>query len=321
MSNIFENAYKAFLAPEKSNTTLDNNFIDEDVVWHVAHPINTLQGSDTVKSNYFDLLKNSLPDIERKAFISFIDEKDGSHWAAATGYFVGTFAKDLFGIKATGKSLYIRFTELAKINNNKIVECCTFLDFIDVMNQVGVNPLRPSLGHDGFIMPPTTLDGLKKSLGDKTQNQQSISLVDNMLNELGRFDGVSISSMKLENYWHPHFIWYGPAGVGTTRGIDGFRKHHQQPFLTGVPDRGIDKKFCFIANGNYAATGGWPQMYGTHNGDNWLGLDATGAKVYPRVMDIWRRENDMLVENWVAIDIPDMLHQMGNNLLSELLKT
>jgi hypothetical protein len=69
MSNIFEHAYKAFLAPEKSITTLDNNFVDEDVVWHVAHPINTLQGSDTVKSNYFDLLKNSLPDIERKAFI------------------------------------------------------------------------------------------------------------------------------------------------------------------------------------------------------------------------------------------------------------
>lgn len=311
MSNLFENAYQALL---NDNTNIDS-FIDEHVIWNVAHPINTLSGVKAVTDEYLQCIKTSLPDIERKAFISFIDKQGDSDWAAATGYFTGTFSEDIFGIQATGKSLFIRFTELAEIKNNKIVQCCTFLDFIDVLNQVGENPLRPSLGHDGFIMPPTTLDGVKESLGDQIQGQQSIALVDAMLAELGRFDGVSLTSMKLEDYWHPSFIWYGPAGIGTTRGINGFREHHQGPFLVGFPDRGIDKKFCFIANDNYAATGGWPHMYGTHNGDNWLGLVASGKKVYPRVMDIWRRDNDKLVENWVAIDIPDMLHQMGIDTL------
>jgi predicted ester cyclase len=311
MKNLFEKTYQALLK-DPSNI---NAFVDKNVIWNIVHPINTLNGSKAVADTYLQLLKTSLPDIERKTFISFIDKQGDSDWAAATGYLTGTFSKDLFGIEATGKSLFIRFTELAEIKNNKIVQCCTFLDFIDVMNQVGVNPLRPSLGHDGFIMPPTTLDGVKESLGDKRQGQQSIALVDAMLAELGQYDGVSLASMKLEDYWHPNFIWYGPAGIGTTRGINGFREQHQGPFLVGFPDRGIDKKFCFIANDNYAATGGWPHMYGTHNGDNWLGLPATNKKVYPRVMDIWRRDNDKLVENWVAIDIPDMLHQMGVYIL------
>ncbi|MGB0938552.1 MAG: ester cyclase [Colwellia sp.] len=315
MSNIFESIYTQLLT---DNANL-SNVIDNNIIWNVAHPINTLKGIDAVNEHYLARLKISLPDIERKTFISFLEQKDGSDWAAATGYFTGTFAEDLFGIKATGKSLFIRFTELAKIQDNKVVECCTFLDFVDVMNQLGVNPLRPSLGHDGFIMPPTSMDGLKENFGDKTEGKTSIALVDSMLEELGRYDGKALSSMKLENYWHNNFIWYGPAGVGTTRGIDGFRAHHQGPFLKGFPDRGIDKKFCFIANDNYAATGGWPHMYGTHTGDNWLGLNATGKTVYPRVMDIWRRENNLLVENWVAIDIPDMVHQMGLTLFDELL--
>lgn len=317
MSNLFENAYKALL---KDNSCI-NAFVDDDVVWNITHPINSLNGIKAVKNGYLQRLKDSLPDIERKTFISFLDKQGDSLWAAATGYFTGTFSQDLFAIRATGKPLFIRFTELAEIKDNKIVQCCTFLDFIDVMNQVGVNPLRPSLGHDGLIMPPTTLDGIKEDLGDKSQGQQSIDLVDAMLAELGRYDGISLTSIKLANYWQPSFIWYGPAGIGTTRGIDEFRQHHQGPFLEGFPDRGIDKKLCFIANNNYAATGGWPHMYGTHNGDDWLGLTATGKKVYPRVMDIWRRDNNKLVENWVAIDIPDMLQQMGVDILdTQLIK-
>jgi predicted ester cyclase len=315
MQNVFEQAYQAML----SNNTKLSDVVADNVIWHIAHPINTLKGIEALQADYLQLLKKSLPDVERKTFVSFVDKQGDCLWAAATGYFAGTFSADLFAIPATGKMLFIRFSELAEIRNNKIVQCCTFLDFVDVMNQVGVNPLRPSLGHVGFIMPPSTLDGVKGTQGDPQQNQQSIALVEAMLTELACFDGVALESVNLHKYWHPHFIWYGPGGIGSTRGIDGFRQYHQGPFLEAFPDRGIDKKLCFIANDNYAATGGWPHMYGTHSGNDWLGLPATNKKVFPRVMDIWRRENNMLVENWVAIDIPDMLRQMGIDLLDSML--
>ena len=39
-------------------------------------------------------------------------------------------------------------------------------------------------------------------------------------------------------HWHPNFMWYGPAGIGTTRGMKGFEDYHQIPFLVAFPDRG-----------------------------------------------------------------------------------
>lgn len=310
--NLLETLYTAVLADSR----LLDDYISEGIVWNVSHPKNALTGSQQIKSDYLQWLKTSLPDIERKTFISFEGESNGETWITSTGYFMGTFANDLLGIPATGKTLFLRFTELARRDGNRINAVYSFLDFIDVMNQARVNPIRPSLGHDGFIMPPTTADGIKSGQLDDAASQQSAQLVKDMLAELGRYDGQSLESMDLGKYWAKDFMWYGPAGIGTTRGIDGFRAHHQGPFLAGFPDRGINRSLCFTSHDNFAATGGWPHMYGTHTGDNWLGLDASGKTVYPRVMDIWRREGGLLKENWVAIDIPDMLMQMGIDIFA-----
>jgi hypothetical protein len=316
MPNLLEQCYQSVL---KTPEALDN-FITDETQWHVAHPINTLEGIHEIKTGYFDTLLESMPDAERKPFISFEGHYQQQHWVSASGYIIGTFVNDFLGIPATGKTLFLRYTELAQITDDKgtkkIKQAYTFIDVIDVMNQADVNPLRPSLGHDGLIMPPTTLDGLKTGISNTEQSQQSARIVNAMLAELGRYDGKSLSSMKLEEYWHSDFMWYGPAGIGTTRGISGFRKHHQGPFVEAFPDRGINKTVSFIANENYAATGGWPHMHGTHTSGNWLGLEATNKTVYPRVMDIWRREGMFLKENWVAIDIPDILKQMDIDIFA-----
>ena len=36
--------------------------------------------------------------------------------------------------------------------------------------------------------------------------------------------------------------------------------------------------------------------------------------VYMRVCDWWRRDTDKLAENWVLVDLPDVLLQMGCDL-------
>jgi predicted ester cyclase len=61
-------------------------------------------------------------------------------------------------------------------------------------------------------------------------------------------------------------------------------------------------------------------MYGTHNGDGWLGLKATGKKITLRVVDYWRREDDKLKENWVFIDMPHVLKQLGIDVFALLNK-
>jgi predicted ester cyclase len=188
------------------------------------------------------------------------------------------------------------------------------------MHQVGIYPLRKSLGHCGQILPPTTMDGLSPVEVNKFQAAESEQLVLNMLDELGKFDGKSLLSMQLDKYWHPDFMWYGPAGIGTTKGIKSFREHHQGPFVFSFPDRAVDHKACVVKKGNYVATGGWPHMHGTHSAGGWLGLPPTNKKLELRVIDIWRREGNLLKENWVGIDIIHMCKQMGLDVFA-LMKT
>ena len=308
-------------------------YLAADVKWSVAHPINNLLGREQVIDQFLEPLLLAMPDVERKPLVvvsdchecaawreSIADDYEERCWVDATGYFIGIFSNDLFGIPLTGRTLYLRYTEMVRIENKKITECYLIPDFIDVMNQAGVNPLRKSLGHDGLVMPPTTQDGLRHFNGSQLESNKSKQLVLNMLDCLGRHDGKDLLSMDLENYWHADFMWYGPGGIGTTRGIEEFRRHHQGPFVRSFPDRSVDTKINMIACGNYVATGGWPHMSGTHTEGEWLGLPATNKELSLRVMDIWRREGDLLKENWVAIDIVDMLMQMGLDVFSQMRK-
>ncbi|MCV5926940.1 ester cyclase, partial [Vibrio parahaemolyticus] len=75
----------------------------------------------------------------------------------------------------------------------------------------------------------------------------------------------------------------------------------------------------FLAKNDYVSTGGWPHMHGTHTGHSgWLGLAPTGKHIELRVMDIWRREGDLLKENWVAIDIVHILLQLGYDVFAQM---
>ena len=132
------------------------------------------------------------------------------------------------------------------------------------------------------------------------------------------FDGEDIESMDHGKFWTPNFMWYGPAGIGTTRGLDGFRAHHQIPFLRAFPDRDVASHIANVADGNYAITGGWPSVVATHAGPDWLNLAPTGKRVTMRVMDFYRVEDGLIAENWVPIDIIDILCQLGVDVFGRL---
>ncbi len=232
---------------------LAETLLSPDVAWHVAHPVNTLRGSENVVGQWLLPLREALPDIERRPTICL---SDGGEWIAGTGFFVGTFAQALFGIPATGRTLYLRYTELVRSADGRIVESYLIPDFLDAMWQAGCYPLRPGLGHPGIVPGPATQDGLWPVATSEARSASSERLVMDMLDCLRKYDGVRLDSMDLENFWHPDFMWYGPGGIGTTRGIAGFRAHHQGPFLAAFPDRDVDHHACTVACGDYVATGG-----------------------------------------------------------------
>ena len=55
-------------------------------------------------------------------------------------------------------------------------------------------------------------------------------------------------------------------------------------------------------------------MRATHSGD-YLGAPATHRPIGMRVMDWWRVTDETIAENWVLIDLPELLLQMGVDVL------
>ena len=127
--------------------------------------------------------------------------------------------------------------------------------------------------------------------------------------------------MEMEKYWHQRMSWYGPSGIGTCRGIDGFRNWHQIPFLKAMPDRGqyVDEiNYHFFAERNYVGVTGWPNMIQTLTHNGWLGIAPVGKKITMRSLDFWRIENGLIRENWVMVDLLDMYNQIGVDVFDRL---
>jgi predicted ester cyclase len=128
--------------------------------------------------------------------------------------------------------------------------------------------------------------------------------------------------MNLETYWNDRVNWYGPAGIGTARGLGGFRNWHQIPFLRAMPDRKLDAMgdlmSHWFAEGEYVCETGWPNMRLTLTDDGWMGIAPAGREVLLRSLDFWRTENGRIRENWVLVDLMDLYVQCGVDVLARM---
>jgi predicted ester cyclase len=124
--------------------------------------------------------------------------------------------------------------------------------------------------------------------------------------------------MPQKQHWHPKMMWYGPCGIGTTRGLEGFVDHHQLPFRTAFPNRKAGHHYLRIGDGPYSVTGGWPSIRAQHLGGNFLGTSPTGGEVTMRVMDFYLHHEGLIRENWVPIDIIHLLLQMDIDIFARM---
>ena len=242
---------------------------------------------------------------------------EGTQLVASISHYQGTFDKEFLGIPASKKVVYLRSCEVHQFSDDRIIKSYMLLDFLNLMNQVGLWPISPSLGTDFFWPIPATCDGVRISEKISTSNGENYNTVMKMHKALGEYDGKNIDSMKHAQYWSKNFLWYGPAGIGTSKGMKNFRNFHQVPFLRGFPDRKGASHYIRIEDGNYVVTGGWPSVEATHGGE-WLGIPATNKRIKMRVMDFYRLENNRIAENWVPIDIIHILYQMGFDVFGRL---
>lgn len=299
---------------EPSLAAAADRFLGGDCRWFGSAPINQAIGKAEIVSRVWAPMRRSFSGLERRDDILIGGLSGGSLWVAATGHYSGEFRQSWLGIPPTGKKATVRFGEFVRYENGRAREFRTLFDVVALARASGCPLLPDDSGSSAPVPAPATRDGVILDSGDPARSQASKELVESMIVGLLEYDGRSLESMRMERFWTDDMRWYGPAGIGSTSGLDDFQRAHQGPFLAAFPDRTAPAQTATLAEGNYVAVTGWPSVVGTHLGP-YLGLPATGRRVGMRVMDFWRAENDLLAENWVLIDMIDLFRQLGRELM------
>jgi hypothetical protein len=312
----------------------------DSVQWEIFHPFNSLSGTDEAIETFWAPLTRAFPDYEARIGMMLAGEYRGEDWVSLQGHLLGSFIEPWLGIPPTHGLTMLRFGLNAAIQDGRLTRVYILLDILDVMRQAGLYPFRRMPGSaEQWPLPPLTsfepIDGYQAEQGAVT-----LRAVREMQAGLGHADEEAAFGqyLSLEQHarlyahsphWHMNMNWYGPAGIGSTRGERGFMDFHCALFLQAFPDRSGSEDqsnnpdaphhYIQLGDGRFGVTSGWPSLEATHVGGQWLGLPPTGRKVDMRVADWYRVDaDDLLIDNWVMIDVPYMLHQMGLDVLSDL---
>jgi predicted ester cyclase len=319
--------------------TLDK-LCNRDCQWRMSHPLNEVSATENVSERVWLPLKTAVPDLERRDQIFVGGNYEGRTYIAAVGHYCGTFREDWLGIPATGRPVWLRYGEVYEVQHGRIIQANCLWDILDLMRQAGFWPLAPSLGTEGIWPGPITGDGLVMQETDALKSAESLAQTLAMHKTLGDYNDTEMKgrdgllAMPQKNHWHPKMMWYGPSGIGTTRGLQGFVDYHQLPFRLAFPNRkgggqwdqiAEEKKrlggghYIRIGDGHYSVTGGWPSIFASHSGGSIFGQGPTGKIITMRVMDFYLHHEGRIRENWVPLDVLDVLHQMGVDVFGRML--
>lgn len=103
------------------------------------------------------------------------------------------------------------------------------------------------------------------------------------------------------------FRWMGNAGCGTKNGLKEFQDNWQRPFQAAFSDK-VCTDEARIVQGEWMAAFG--AQIATHSGE-FMGILPTGKRVEIRYMDFWKVKEGKIVDNWVMVDFPHIMRQLG----------
>ena len=285
-----------------------------------VRPFETLSGPQAVAETVLQPLRDAFRPLQRRPGI-FLAGHTGMDtqapvWVAVTGHILGHFVSPWLNIPPTGGLVYLPYASFFRVQEAKIAETVEFLDILAVMDQAGVNPLAEKQTAAHVMAPgPKTQDGLLFGKEDPEQGQATYRLVKAMLDDL--VTDMRSPPEHMKRFWHSDMCWFGPAGIGACIGFDGYRRGHTGPWEERLEFIEAFPEGCLISEGNYAAVFWRPCLLMRPKG-GFLGLSGTGKAAPMRVVDIYRRKQDRLAENWIFIDIPHFLNELGLDILAQV---
>ena len=124
----------------------------------------------------------------------------------------------------------------------------------------------------------------------------------------GMVDGLNDHRIDdIGDFFTEGFRWMGNAGCGTKTGLKEFQDNWQRPFQAAFSDKVcIDEARLYM--GEWAAAFG--RQEAVHSGI-FMGIEPTGKTVEIRYMDFWKVVDGKIVDNWVMVDFPHVMAQLG----------
>lgn len=140
---------------------------------------------------------------------------------------------------------------------------------------------------------------------DGSRTAETRATIENMVDGLNDHRIADIGEFFTEG-----FRWMGNAGCGFKEGLREFQDAWQKPFQAAFSDKlCIDEARLF--DGQWAAAFG--RQEAVHSGE-FMGISPTGKSVVIRYMDFWKVVDGKIVDNWVMVDFPDVLRQLGQDV-------
>ena len=137
---------------------------------------------------------------------------------------------------------------------------------------------------------------------DLSKTEETCKVVEGMVDALNdhMIDGIGA-------FFDQNFHWFGNAGCGVKGNLKAFQDGWQRPFQAAFSD-----KVCIdearLTEGQWMAAFG--RQEATHSGE-FMGIAPTGKRVEIRYMDFWKVVDGKIQDNWVMVDFPYVMRQLG----------
>ena len=325
--NYYQAIQDTLYQPHELHKTLQQ-FTATNWRWRGVHPFNELHEATSVVEQFWQPLMRSFTSLQRRQDIFFAgfndcdqpqtasraNSEDLGTWVVSMGHWVGLFDQPFLNIPPTQKMGFLRYAEFNQVADHQIVNSAVFIDIPHLMTQAGMQPFPQQRGATIVQPGPMSHEGLCFAETDANMGQQTLALINAMGKLLGQWQGDLSLNDELRQTWHDDMIWWGPTGIGATYTIDRYILQHSGHFRHCFENRSKTTHCARLAEGHFGGFFGWPNFTANLRED-YLGMPASAQTGEFRVVDIYRREDDKLRENWVFIDLLHWMKSIGFDFL------
>ena len=291
--------------------------------WRGVHPFHERLGPEAVAEAFWGPLLGAFGALQARPQVLLAGRNalDGGEtvWVATMGHLLGVFRAPWLGIPPTGRLALLRWAQFDRVEGGRVARTALLCDIPWLMAQAGRDPFPPGTGAAVGWPGPRTQDGVMEGPRDAAEGEATRRLIGRMMDVMeGREPGGGDYADDLRRTWAEDMAWWGPHGIGASFTIPGYLAGHALPFPSA--SRGdclYHRDECLIAEGRFGAFFGWGNM-SLRNPGGFLGMPAHPDLVPMTAVDVYRREDDRLAENWVFVDLLDWLRRQGLDVLGRM---